>query len=206
MHNQQFVDIGFPIEGGALPLDHGYLLFQALSQHLPSLRDEPNWGIHPVSGRRVGSSCLQLFQHSLVQLRVPSVELGQVMGLSAKSLCVGRHVLRLGVPSVYPLHPSRFLRSHCVTMAADQPAARFVEALRREFGCLALSQDPEEIEIHVGARKHIHTRARVSVGFEVTLANLEAEASLCLQREGIGGRRYLGLGLFVPTRPGSRAA
>lgn len=48
------VDVAFPLRGDALPLDHGYPLFGAVSRLIPRLHQEPKWGIHPVYGRRTG--------------------------------------------------------------------------------------------------------------------------------------------------------
>ncbi len=198
----QFVDVGFPAIGRALPVDHGYLLFSALCSHIPQLREEPDWGVHPVPGRRVAPARLALFQHSLVQLRVPSTVLGEVMVLGGRSLRLGGHHLRLGLPSVYPLYPAQRLRSHCVTVHGHEDPARFAAALRHEIAGLSVDQSVDTIEVLVGARKHVRTRARVAPGFEVILGDLQPRTSLRLQALGVGGRRYLGLGLFVPQRPG----
>jgi CRISPR/Cas system CSM-associated protein Csm4 (group 5 of RAMP superfamily) len=38
------------------------------------------------------------------------------------------------------------------------------------------------------------------VGFEVTAVDVDATGSLRLQEHGIGGRRHMGCGVFVPVR------
>ncbi|MCH9686634.1 MAG: type I-MYXAN CRISPR-associated protein Cas6/Cmx6 [Deltaproteobacteria bacterium] len=202
MTTNQYVDVGFPAVGPSLPIDHGYLLFSALCCHLPQLRHEPDWGVHPVPGRRVGPTRLALFQHSLVQLRVPTHSLSDVMVLGGKSIHVGSHLLRLGMPSVYRLHPAQRVRSHCVTVHGHEQADRFADALRHELSRLPATQPPAQIEVIIGARTHVRTRAHVVPGFEVILGDLQPETSRSIQAHGIGGRRYLGLGLFVPCQPG----
>ena len=202
MEGKEFVDVGFPARGRTLPVDHGYLLFSALCHLVPRLRDEPEWGVHPILGRPIGSTHLELFQHSLVQLRVPMNHVGHVTELASQSLRVGRHLLKLGVPSVYPLQPARNLRSRCVTVHGHEEPERFEHTLRRELSGLPGSPEIADIEIHVGERRYVRTRSRVVPGFEVTLSNVEPETSLGVQAHGVGGRRYLGLGLFMPKRPG----
>ncbi len=200
MEIHRFVDVAFPVEGHTLPADHGYLLYSALCSHVPRLRSEPSWGVHPIVGRRTEPSRLKVFQHSMVQIRLPATELGEVMFLGTRSLRVGPCRLRLGVPGIYPLHPARRLRSHCVSIGGHEKPRRFEEALRYELSGLDLPQSLERIEVHVGERKYVQTWAHDAPGFAVTLANLSPEASLCLQARGVGERRSHGLGLFVPRR------
>lgn len=201
MQSKGFVDVGFPARGRMLPLDHGYLLFSALCHLIPRLREEPDWGVHPVLGRPAGSTHLELFQHSLVQLRVPVTDVGYVTELGSQSLRVGRHLLKLGPPTVYPLQPARHLQSRCVTVHGHEKPARFEEALRYELSRLPGSPSAAGLEIHVGERRYVRTRSHVVPGFEVTLGRVEPKASLAIQAYGVGGRRYLGLGLFMPRRP-----
>ena len=198
MHAQGFVDVGFPVLGRMLPVDHGYLLFSALCLHVPRLREEPDWGVHPVLGRPVGHSRLELFQHSLVQLRVPSAHVTHVSTLGNRSIFVGRHLIRLGQPRVYPLQPATRLRSRCVTVHGHEKPHRFEEALRHELARVLGDSGVDALEVHVGDRHFVRTRAHVVPGFEVGLHNVTPEASLGVQAFGVGGRRYLGLGLFVP--------
>lgn len=203
MHIDGFVDVGFPASGRSLPRDHGYLLFRALCRHVPRLRDEPDWGVHPVQGRAIGPERLQLFQHSLVQLRIPVSSLGDVLSLSDRTLRVGTHHLRLRGGSVYPLQPARHLRSQCTTVYDHGKPHRFEDALRHELSLLPLSQDIGPLDVHIGERHSVRTRTHRVPGFEVILGGLSSSSSLCIQTHGIGGRRHLGLGLFTPRRPPS---
>ncbi len=203
MHIDGFVDVGFPISGRWLPRDHGHLLFRALCLHVPRLRDEPDWGVHPVQGRPTGPERLQLFQHSLVQLRLPVSDLGDVLELSDRTLRVGTQHLHLGAASVYPLQPARHLRSPCTTVYGHAKPHRFEEALRHELSLLPLSQDLGVLDVHIGERRCVKTRTQSVPGFEVILGGLSSHTSLCIQTHGIGGRRHLGLGLFTPQRPPS---
>lgn len=200
MKSKGFVDVGFPAKGRTLPVDHGYLLFTALCHLLPRLREEPNWGVHPVLGRALGPTHLELFQHSLVQLRIPTTDVGHVTELGSQSLRVGRHLLKLGPPTVYPLQPARNLQSRCVTVHGHEQPAQFAEGLRHELSSLPGSAITASIEIDVGERRYVRTRSHAVPGFEVTLSNLELKTSIEVQAHGVGGRRYLGLGLFMPKR------
>ena len=49
-HVPQFVDLAFRLRGTELPVDHGYLLFAAISRRLAALHEASDWGVHPVRG------------------------------------------------------------------------------------------------------------------------------------------------------------
>jgi hypothetical protein len=70
------VDLCFPVLGGQIPADHGYLLYSAVSRMLPDAHqavgqpfqaDGPQadgYGIHPIGGRQLGGRTLQLTKNS----------------------------------------------------------------------------------------------------------------------------------------------
>ncbi len=218
-----FVDLGFPIVGEALPLDHGYALFGALSRRLPSLHERKDWGVHPVLGVRAGDR-LGLERRSMVKLRLPARDIGATLVLAGQQVDVDGCRLQLGAPRVLPLTPAAALVARMVTVAGvlDGRAPRDQEeaqrdalraSVRRKLAHLPLEQDPERIEVVVG-RRHVlrvgpkRQRVRggaeandrdIVVGFQVVLEGLEARASLVVQAVGIGGRRHLGCGLFGPA-------
>jgi len=51
----------------------------------------------------------------------------------------------------------------------------------------------------------IRMEGRQLLGFELAVRNLAPQASLLLQSQGLGGRRALGCGLFVPFAAGARS-
>jgi CRISPR-associated protein Cas6 len=60
---------------------------------------------------------------------------------------------------------------------------------------------------HVGRRRVINIAGKKVVGFALDVSELSPESSLKLQEQGLGGRRHMGCGLFLPTRlrsPSSR--
>lgn len=221
--DQQHVDVGFPLTGKSLPLDHGYPLFGAVSRLLPQLHENRAWGLHPVLGARTGDQ-LMLERRSWVKLRTPAACIADLLVLAGKQLDVEGHSVVLGVPRVYPLTPSASLVARMVTVAGvlDGKAPRDDEqrqrdalrdSVRRKLAHLPLGQDPERVEIGVG-RRHVvrigqkRQRKRggvevvdrdIVVGFQVALEGLEATASLVVQAAGVGGRRHLGCGIFCPA-------
>ena len=202
MARDGFVDAAFPLVGTSLPLDHGYALFSALSRIEPALHTRSTWGVHPVRGTRSGPGVLQLDRRSLLKIRMPTIDVGALLPLAGASLTVDGHDVRLGVIRLYPLEPSARLRARFVTVKgfAEDPSA-FRAALARQVAHTAdLGQDPERVEIAVGPRRVMRVAQHTIVGYPVELTGLEADASLAVQRVGLGGRRHMGAGIFVPPR------
>jgi len=193
-----FADIAFPASGQALPLNHGYPLFSALSRLIPRLHSEAGWGVHPVLGVRDGRN-LALEHRSRVKVRMPLSEISTVMPLAGASVQVAGATVMLGFPQVFPLMPAAHLKARLVTIKGFLEEEEFVAALRRQLGQLEeLADDSETIEVVVGARRILKIRDKQVVGFAVGLTGLRADASLAIQRHGLGGRRHMGAGIFVP--------
>lgn len=196
------VDLAFPLRGDAIPLDHGFPLFGALSRHLPALHQHSTWGVHPVLGQREERR-LHLVPASRLKLRLPLAELAAVMPLAQATLDVAGARVSLGFPQVFPLDPAASIRARFVTIAGFQDEAPFSEALARQLAEVpGLAQDPATIEVTLGRRRTCEIHGKRIVGFAVGLMGLSADASLAVQRHGLGGRRHMGAGIFVP--PGRR--
>lgn len=198
MEAYELVDVGFPVRGAELPADHGYLLFSALCEAIPRLSHEPGWALLPVDGQPEGDRGIRLGPSSMVQLRLPARELGEALALTGRDLAVGPERVHLGMARVRPLSPSSRLRSAAVTIPGCTGDA-FHAALRRELAALPLCQRVSTIEVHVGEQKLLRARVRTVAGYEVELRGLRPNASLCIQAHGLGARRHMGAGVFLPV-------
>lgn len=195
-----YIDAAFPVRGESIPLDHGYPLFAAISRLLPDLHHHRHWGVHPVLGSRRSPGVLGLIERSRVKIRLPAAEAGAIMPLAGATLELDGHVCRLGVPSLLPLITTPHLKARLVTIKgfADDDDA-FVLALRRQLAHVpGLGQDPERIDIQCGPRRVLRIKVHTVVGRAVALTGLDADASLAIQCAGLGGRRHMGAGMFVP--------
>lgn len=198
MEAHELVDVGFPVRGAELPADHGYLLFSALCEAIPRLSHEPGWALLPVDGKAEEGCGIRLGPGSMVQLRLPARELGEALALTGRDLAVGLDRVHLGMARIRPLVPSARLRSAAVTIPGCAGAS-FRAALRRELAALPLQQNVSTIEIHVGEEKLLRARVRTVVAHAVELTGLRPHASLCIQAHGLGARRHMGAGVFLPA-------
>ncbi len=197
------LDLHFPLRAEApLPADHGYLLYSALSRVLPELHRGNGIAVHPIAGRQVGDRLLALMPWSSLTLRVPDGQVGQMLPIAGQSVRVGSAEVRIGAPQVVALRPASALRSRLVTIrikdapaAADITEENFQSAARRQLDALDVS---DQVIITPGKRRTVRIRQKEVVGYELVLEGLSAEESLRIQESGLGGRRHMGCGVFVP--------
>lgn len=188
------VDLGFRVVGSSVPLDHGYVLYAALSEALP-LVHQANWiGVHPLTGLRVGRD-LNLSRISRLRLRLPASRIPDVLALAGKRLELNGSVLRVGVPEIRPLRPAAALRARLVNIKGFTEPEPFIEALQRQLDALGVKGKSS-----IGRRRVMRIKDKTIVGFQVVVSQLTAEESITLQEHGLGGRRRMGCGIFVPVR------
>jgi len=92
------VDLAFRVTGNAIPVDHGYALYSAISRLVPELHNAREIGIHPIRGRYVGAGKLHLTPASRLVIRLPDDRIRPFLKLGGKGLDVDDHLLRVGVP------------------------------------------------------------------------------------------------------------
>lgn len=201
------VDLAFPVRGTTVPLDHGYALYAALSRCLPAVHQVDWLSVHPIGGKPLGQQVLALGRGSRVTLRLPVERIGMVLPLAGAILDLLGSKLVLGPPNVRPLEAAPSLDARIVvikltnapekgngSLDVEAMRERFVVEARRQLGELGIAQ-PFEIT----GRRSIMVRGRRVIGFSMRVTDLDPEASIRLQIEGIGGKRAMGGGVFRPT-------
>jgi CRISPR-associated protein Cas6 len=188
------VDLVFPVRGGPVPLDHGYLLFSALSRQVPGLHERRDIGVFNLRGTHDGADGLQLGKGAL-RLRCSTEALTLLLPLTGSVLALAGHEVRLGRPAVYPLTAPPSLSARLVTFKHAMDAATFHASVLKFMAESGVVGTP-----HLGRRRVISLAGKKVVGFGLTVNGLSPESSLLLQERGLGGRRHMGCGLFLPTR------
>ena len=181
-----------------MPADHAYAAYAAVTTQLPALHGAEGWGLHPLRGRQVGNRQLKLMPWSRLTIRTAADRIPDLLPLAGADLRVGPAVLRLGVPSIHPLEPAPALRSRLVTIKLREDELNpetFTAGLHRQLEELQLSPN---VALTVGRQRTFGLKGREIIGFPVIAENLSPVDSLTLQESGVGGRRSLGCGIFVP--------
>jgi CRISPR-associated protein Cas6 len=199
------IDLSFQVVGDRIPLDYGYALFSALSRAVPSLHGDRRIGVHPIRGRRLEPRILRLVPASRLRIRLPTEDLVSYIGLAGTQLDLDGFVLRIGIPRVETLVPAASLTSRLVTIKGMQELDTFGAAVRRQLTEIGVAAEPVlsgESNLGGPARRVFRIKDSRLVGFSLRVIGLTAEESIRLQERGLGGRRRMGCGVFVPVFPG----
>jgi len=220
------VDVGFRILGKSIPVDHGYALYGAVARvvekdgqrvlHEPPTESWKRAAILPINGRATGDRKLTLSPSSRLLIRLDSELIKDILPLAGKTLDLDGSVIRVGVPTIYPLKPVARLRSRLVVIKGMMEPEPFLQSVRYAFEKLNIKgtpgllkrQLPKALEGKTGddpkhspfIRRTIRIHDKEVVGYAVEVQELTADESLTLQEHGIGGRRKFGCGVFVPVQ------
>lgn len=189
------VDLAFKLMGTRIVVDHGYALFAAVNRIIPEMHDAKDIGLHPIRGRFDGTGCLVLSPASRLIVRVLDDRIHEFLKLAGKTLEVDGYRFRVGVPEVWALRPAAALFARLVTIKGFMDAEVFIEAAKRQLETMGVTA-----ALQLGERRTFRIKDKQVVGFELLATELDAENSIKLQEVGIGGRRRMGCGVFVPAR------
>ena len=195
-----YIELAFPVMGQSLPIDHGYQLYSALKHRLMQLKDWDDVSIKTISGKldRETRNQLNLTDRSKLLIRLPSEKVPFVYSFSGKSLTIGKHKIRLGIPEMNFLQPKPRLRSHIVVIRGYEEPNGFLEAAKRQVEKLNIKTDLKLIAKKDGTVKPKTIKVnQTSVGFGIEANNLSESDSIILQEKGLGGKQKMGCGVFV---------
>ncbi len=213
------VDVVFPVRPAvpvgvpAVPADHSYALLGAIASVTPAIHGDPAVGIFPLPGRLGGARDLILSVSTTLTVRAPVDRVAALLPLAGKTLPLAGCRLHVGAPNVRALVPARSLYSRLVIIKHGTDAAGFIERAWGQLtalgvtGNLALVSRRAAAPVQTGiggrepwVRRTIRVQHQQIVGYAVRVDDLSDADSLVLQGAGLGGKRRLGAGLFVPLR------
>ncbi len=215
-----FVDVSFGISAvasTAIPADHGYVLYGAVTTVLPGLHGSsanvPAFAIHPIQGAHAPGRELVLTSASALTVRIRHDHVGTLLPLAGKALRLGPQTVRVGVPTTRPLVPAPVLHARLVTIKGFTEPVPFLDAVRRQLSHAGIEASADLLARTAGSRlerrspgsdgpvrRTLRVGGKEIVGFAVRVAGLTPEASLALQASGVGGRQHFGCGVLVPVR------
>ena len=208
------VDLVFSLVGSTIPQDHGYVLYAAMVQIVAAIHGARDVGILPIRGISDERGTLRLTPSSTLRVRLPSTKIPAALPLVGKTLALDGHSVRIDVPRVAALVPAPVLTSSLVTIKLAHAIGddgfvapdAFLVAARKKLQDRGIRGEAHLQVIRTGpragqaCRRVIRIKGGTHVGYAMVVEELTAEESIDLQEEGLGGRRLMGCGLFLPTR------
>ena len=195
-----YIELVFPVMGQNLPIDHGYQLYSALKYRLKQLKDWNDISIKTISGKldRNIRHEINLTDRSQLLIRLTAEKVPFVYSFSGKSLTIGKHKIRLGIPEMNFIQAKSKLRSHIVVIRGYEEPKTFLEAAQKQLDELNIKGDVNLIASKVGTPKRKTIKVKQTlVGFGVEISNLNQADSIVLQEKGLGGKQKMGCGVFV---------
>ena len=202
-----YIDVIFPLKGKLLPLDNGYLIYSALSHLCPNIHKLDNIAIHPIAGKPNRYKQLKLTQRSKLKIRIPLEQIPSIYQfLVEQTFKIGANKFQIGVPDEYKaITPAPSLYSRLVIIRGSRKPQDFIEAAQRQLEELGIIGKVNLLQKQNGQlqcrqlvmRKEEGTFALIGYGVEVS--DLSEGDSIKLQQHGIGGKRKMMCGVFVPS-------
>jgi len=196
------VDLQLPVRGSSLPAEHGYGLLAALAHVVPAIHQNPHIGILTVAGIGDKQGKILLTPRSHLRIRLPIEAIPGVYQLAGQRLRVGCHNVQLGIPEILTLQPSAFLKARIVTIKGYWEAEPFEQAAQKQLDGLGISGEVKVLRDKTGIplRKTLKIKRHTIVGFTTVVQGLSDADSIRLQQVGLGGRRRMGCGFFLPCK------
>jgi CRISPR-associated protein Cas6 len=187
------VDLAFDVTGTALPVDYELGLWRELVRCLPSLEGAPGAGMHPLRTSPGGEGVVLLARRAKLVLRLPASSVREAMKLTGNMLHVGPGIA-VGPAREKALRPWATLHAHRVA-SQSVTETEFGEEIERWLASRRI-----RCGIITGRSRRLQAGEREIRGWSVVLHDVGDTDSLCVQREGMGGERALGWGIFVPHK------
>lgn len=190
----------FPVSGARLRSDHAYALYSAISRICPELHEQQGLSIQTIPGELQDFGFIRLTDKSKLRIRVPDVFASVACRLVGAEMEINGCRILLGAPTIYSLAPFPDLKARIVTIKGFTELPPFEKALRRQMEALGIEAEVFVPTTATGSpdRKSLTIRGLAIVGFGVRITGLSPHDSLLLQEVGVGGKRKMGCGVFVP--------
>ncbi|MEK7734059.1 MAG: type I-MYXAN CRISPR-associated protein Cas6/Cmx6 [Pseudomonadota bacterium] len=201
----RMIDVVYNIDCRTLPVDHAWALSHAVIAALPWLPEDPRSGVHTIHVADSGNgwmrpeapdALLYLSRRTRLVLRVPAERLNDARQLCDQTLDVAGNRLAVGEADERSLSDSTTIFSRYVLSDEIGTEQQFLQAVHACLGTMAIKPPKMLCGIEHGLR----TPEGLLPARSLMLADLTPDESQRLQEQGLGPRRHLGCGLFIPHK------
>jgi len=188
----QMTDMVFDLSGVSVPDNYVFELWSEISRLLPWLKENENIGILPLRGSASGNRVL-LSRRTKLILRVPVDRAVDVLSLSGQEIHIDDSVLLVGKGKERQLQPATTLHSYMVESNLGE--VEFIADMKKKLEGLDIACNLicDKYRNFKGVKRSLN-------GYGLVVHDLKPQASLQIQRSGLGGAREFGCGIFVPFK------
>ena len=199
------VDVVYGLDCRSLPVDHAFLLSEAVSEHLPWLIEEQGAGIHPISIPEAGNGWLRpeggdellhLSKRTKLILRIPGERFDDAATLCGKTLSVAGNEMKVLKMRERLLQPMETVFSRYNVLKDGMDETAFMQDVMENLRSMGIK--PRKM---LPGRAHtMRSNDGVLNTLTLMIADLSHEESLTIQQRGIGEHQHMGCGLFIPQK------
>ena len=189
---REIIDIVFDLDAAQVPRDYPFELWSEIVQSLVWLKEEKNVGILSLRGSVSGDNLL-LSKRTKLILRIPSDRAGQAARLTGQKLKIGSNILLVGAGKGRALHTATTVHSTLVESSLGE--VEFLADMKNKLQALNIT-----CNLICDKYRKISSGKQTITGYGLVLHDLKPQASLLIQRTGLGGARQYGCGIFVPFK------
>lgn len=201
------LDINYAITCTELPLDHAWVLSQAILKELPWIEDESVAGVHPIHVAESGNGwerpedaeneTLRPSHRTKLTLRIPKDRLKDAENLIGKTLSINGYPLTVGKMRKKPISNAAVVFARYVLSNKDETEEAFLSRIAKE----AQDLTGEKIKkMMCGKTYTIQTPNETLYTRHLMIADLKNDPSVKIQHYGLGEGRTTGCGLFMPHK------
>jgi CRISPR-associated protein Cas6 len=174
-----------PMTGEArLPTDYGEALFAGLSRINRHIHENPDVRISPIVGGVAAGSRLLLNRNfpGGVILQTPVNAIPELLIIAGRTLDVAGNKLRIGIPQIRPLVPSKTIISRMITVKGKNSEEELREFLQRELLHRYSAEAGVDYNLHILRRRVISVHGKRIHGYGLAITDIASEhLSLTLQ-------------------------
>ncbi|MEJ2611641.1 MAG: type I-MYXAN CRISPR-associated protein Cas6/Cmx6 [Candidatus Thiodiazotropha sp.] len=199
------VDLIFKINCPTLPVDHAWILSEAIHQALPWFATEPHAGFHLIHGAESGNGWerpansnepLYLSRRTPLILRLPKVRVDDAKTLTGCCFDIAGHKLEIGEGHTRLLGMTTTLFCRHLITESDQTEEKFIQSAVAQLEALNLRFK----KVLCGKGTRFNTPSGLLATQSLMVAGVPLDDAVTLQEEGIGPLRTRGFGLFTPHK------
>ena len=198
--------MSFKLECKSLPLDHAWALSSALIATAPWLIEDKYTAIHLIHGAESANGwmrpdnpeneVLHLSRRARFTLRIHRDQLDKATELINTKLDINGHSLILKTYKQQLLVPQTTIFSRYVETPETLNEDDFLNEIAPEIEALGIN-----IKKMMGGRQHsLHTPKSLITTRSLMLSDLSKEEAIALQQQGLGNKKLLGIGIFLPHK------
>ena len=202
------IDLNFSMRCKSLPIDHAWKLSDEIQKFLPWIKNHEYAGIHQIHVAESNNGWLRpeesetdalLYpsRRTKLTLRIPIEKLDEANQLIDQQLDINGHLINIGKSKQKLLTNAGVIFSRYVLSDDNENENRFLSRMADEIK----QKTGFNVKKMVCGKSHIIKTPTGNLATKhLMIADLDNETSIKLQQSGLGEKRHLGCGIFLPHK------